>query len=340
MPTATSTCRPESKGGAASRSPRGADGDVSVHARRVRGRHPGHLRRHSSARRPGVYGRREHERAGRAHEPGDHRRRRLPPQPPQDIRDSARRRWPRHGTDRRRRASRAVSSRSSGRARGRLRGDSRRIRRALGIGEHPADFLRLHPHAGRRRHDERDEARHSERELHQEAARAALRRAVYAPERHGRARDDFRSAALQGLGRRRARRREAADGLRLPRADRLVPGRGHADDRADGKRIAGRARSLLRRDDCDSAGDSGGRRRQGRSERQRAEECAAHRRGDRRRQLGASVQPRAGGVSAAVRQSRQVLAADRPHRQRPRRSQSHLHLPGRRGVRQYPKCEC
>ncbi len=68
--------------------------------------------RHSSARRPGVHGRREHERAGRADEPRGDRRRRLPPEPAQDVRDSARRRRTRHGADWRRGAPRAVSSRA------------------------------------------------------------------------------------------------------------------------------------------------------------------------------------------------------------------------------------
>ncbi len=51
------------------------------------------------------------------------------------------------------------------------------------------------------------------------------------------------------------RRRQAADGLRLPRADDVVPDPGHADDRADRERVEGRARSLLRRDDRDPRGD-------------------------------------------------------------------------------------
>ena len=136
--------------------------------------------RHPPVRRPGVHGRREHERAGGADEPGGDRRRRLPPEPAQDVCDSAWRRRPRHGTDRRGGASGAVSSGPSGRARRRLRSHSRRVSGALGIGEHSADFLRLHPHARRRRHDQRHEARDSERELHQEAARAALRRALHA----------------------------------------------------------------------------------------------------------------------------------------------------------------
>ena len=64
-----------------------------------------------------------------------------------------------------------------------------------------------------------------------------------------RARDDLRSARVQGGGCGRNRRREAADGLRLPRADGVVPGAGHADGRADRERAEGGARSVLRRDD-------------------------------------------------------------------------------------------
>ena len=52
-----------------------------------------------------------------------------------------------------------------------------------------------------------------------------------------------------GDRRHRRRRRQAPHRLRLPRADDVVPGRGHADGRAD--RVGGprRARPLLRRDD-------------------------------------------------------------------------------------------
>jgi glycine dehydrogenase len=57
---------------------------------------------------------------------------------------------------------------------------------------------------------------------------------------------------LQEVGRDRGRgHRQAPDGLRLPRADDVVPGAGHADGRADRERAQGRARSLLRRDDRD-----------------------------------------------------------------------------------------
>ena len=76
--------------------------------------------------------------------------------------------------------------------------------------------------------------------------------ALHAAERPRRARDDLRPAAAEaGERHRRDRRRQAADGLRLPRADGVVPGGRHADGRADRERAEGRARSLLRGDDRD-----------------------------------------------------------------------------------------
>ena len=60
---------------------------------------------------------------------------------------------------------------------------------------------------------------------------------------------------LQKRRRRSRRRGQAADGLRLSRADLSLAGRGHADDRADRERIEGRARPLLRRDDRDPRRD-------------------------------------------------------------------------------------
>ena len=73
------------------------DGDVSEHARRVRRRHSRDVRDRSRERRPGVHGWREHERAGGTDQSRGHRRRCVSSQPAQDVRHSARRRWPRHG---------------------------------------------------------------------------------------------------------------------------------------------------------------------------------------------------------------------------------------------------
>ena len=63
--------------------------------------------------RTGLYGRRQHERAGRAVAARRLRRRCLPPQPAQDLLHSPRRRRPGHGPDRRQGASGAVPARSS-----------------------------------------------------------------------------------------------------------------------------------------------------------------------------------------------------------------------------------
>ena len=128
-----------------------ADGDVSVDIRRLRGGHQGDLPGRSRARRSGLHGRREHERAGRADESGGDRRRRLPSEPAQDFRDSAWRRRSRHGAHCRREAPCAVPSRPSRGEGGRSEGHSRHCRRAVGKRQHPADFVRLHPDAGRAR---------------------------------------------------------------------------------------------------------------------------------------------------------------------------------------------
>ena len=61
--------RPAREGAAARERPVGADGDLPLDARRVRGRDSRDLRDRARARRTGLHGRREHERAGRPHEP-------------------------------------------------------------------------------------------------------------------------------------------------------------------------------------------------------------------------------------------------------------------------------
>ncbi len=214
----------------------------------------------------------------------------------------------------------------------RREGDCAGRGRAMGQREHPAHLLRLRPDAGRRRHDQRDADRDAQRQLHQVAPRGALRRALHQRGGSRGARDDLRPAGLQERRRRGDRRRQAADGLRLPRADGLVPGAGHPDDRADGERAKSGARPVLRRDDRDSRRDFGGRERQGRSQGQRAEERAPHRRHGHRRRVEPSVLAAPGRVSAAVGLRQQALAGRRPDRQPVRRPQSLLRLPADRGV--------
>ncbi len=85
-----------------------------------------------AARRPGLHGRRQPERAGRPLPPRRHRRRRLPHQPAQDVLHPARRRRPRHGTDLRRRPPGAVPPATSAVGRRKLRVRARSPRRPGG----------------------------------------------------------------------------------------------------------------------------------------------------------------------------------------------------------------
>ena len=183
-------------------------------------------------------------------------------------------------------------------------GDSRGVGGAVGQREHPADLVRLHPDA-RRATGMTDATRYAILNANYIKARLEPHYPVLYTRPNGRVAHEmiFDLRAVQAGDRhRRDGRREAADGLRLPRADGVVPGRRHADGRADRERAEGRARSLLRRDDRRSARRSR-RSSTGKADRegQRAEERAAHRGGRDRRRLDASVLARAGGVSAAVR---------------------------------------
>ena len=101
--------RPRGEGRRARARPRGDHGHVSVDARRVRGRHQAHLRDRARARRAGVRRRREPQRAGRPRRARAFRRRRVAPQPAQDVLHSARRRRPGRGSGR---GARRISRRS------------------------------------------------------------------------------------------------------------------------------------------------------------------------------------------------------------------------------------
>ena len=102
-----------------------------------------------------------------------------------------------------------------------------------------------------------DPGRDPQRQLHGEAARGPLTRRLHRRLGPRGARVHPRRPRLQE-GRHRGRgHREAADGLRLPRAHDVVAGGGDADGRAHGERVEGGARPLLRRDDRDPPGDPG-----------------------------------------------------------------------------------
>ena len=143
--------------------------------------HPGHLRDRPRARRPGVHGRRQHERAGRPHQSGGDRRRRVPPEPAQDVRHSARRRRAGHGPDRRGGAPRAVPAGPPARRHAAASTRSRAVSAApwgsASILLISYGYIRM---LGRRRHDRRDALRHPQRQLHQGAAASALPGALHA----------------------------------------------------------------------------------------------------------------------------------------------------------------
>ena len=93
--------RPAGEGGKILREARRPDDHLSLDARRLRGGHRGDLRDRPRERRPGLYGRREPERAGRRVQARRVRAGRLPHEPPQDVLHPARRRRARHGPHRR-----------------------------------------------------------------------------------------------------------------------------------------------------------------------------------------------------------------------------------------------
>ena len=126
----------------------------------------------------------------------------------------------------------------------------------------------------------------------------------------------------------RRRRGQAPHRLRLPRPDHVVPGGRHADDRAHRVRVQGRARPLLRRHDRHPGRDRpGGRRHAGRSTTAR---CATPPTPPRTCWPTTGTAPYArdaGGLPGGGAAGRQVLPAGRPHRRRLRRPQRVLQLP-------------
>ena len=125
--------------------------------------------------------------------PGRHRRRRLPPQPAQDLLHPARRRRPGHGPDRRRGAPGAVPARAT-RSATRLGGPPRDrpgLGRAVRQREHPAHLLDVHRDDGREGPHARHRGRDPQRQLHgQRASKPHYPRAL-----HGQARARARTSS-------------------------------------------------------------------------------------------------------------------------------------------------
>ena len=148
---------------------------------------------------------------------------------------------------------------------------------AVRLGEHPADLLGLRPADGRRGADPGHADRGAVGQLRRRPAARALPGAVLRPRRRGRARVHPRPARADPDHRRhRRRRRQAADRLRLPRADDVLPRRRHPHGRADRERGPRRDRPVLRRDDRDPGRDRAGRPRRGGGGRQPPAARPAH----------------------------------------------------------------
>ena len=142
------SCRSRGEGRRALRGSRGDHGHVSVDTRRVRAGHRPHLRDRPCPRRPGVCRRREPERAGRPCGTGPIRRRRVAPEPAQDVLHSARRRRPRRRSGRVQVAPRAVPAGTpvwcAARSDRREQDDRPGLGRAVRLGIDPADLVDVH----------------------------------------------------------------------------------------------------------------------------------------------------------------------------------------------------
>ena len=100
------------------------------------------------------------------------------------------------------------------------------LRRAVGIGRHPADPVGVHPPDGSRRAAAGDRGRHPQRQLRGPPARRPLPGPLHRPGRPRRPRVHPRPAAdHEGHRRHRRGRRQAPRRLRLPRPDDELPGR-------------------------------------------------------------------------------------------------------------------
>ena len=132
------------------------------------------------ARRPGLHGRRQPERAGRADQPGLDRRRCLPSQPAQDVLHPAWRRRSRRRADRRGGTSRAASAEPSAARRCR---SGERLRPGCGGAvrqrDDPADLLCLYPHDGCGRTEARDRGGDPQCQLHRAAGCAGTIPVLY-----------------------------------------------------------------------------------------------------------------------------------------------------------------
>ena len=210
------------------------------------------MRPRPRVRRPGLHRRRQPQRAPRSRQARPVRRRRLAPEPAQDVlhparrrrtRASGRSRWPSTWC----RSCPRIRCTRDPEQRERHRTGQRRALRQRG---HPGHQLGLHPAALGRRSGPRHQVGRPGRQLRGGAVGAVVPDPLHRQARPGGPRVHPRPAAADQGDRCHGRRRgQAADRLRLPRADRELPGGRNPHGRADRERGPGRARPLLRRHD-------------------------------------------------------------------------------------------
>ena len=284
--------------------------------------------------RPGLRRRGQPERAGRGGPAGGVRRRRVAPEPAQDVLHPARRRRPGRRPGRGGRAPRAVPAGRRGRRR---RARRRRVGGPVRQPGRAADLVDVRADDGGRRAAAGDAARPWRRRTTSRSGCGEHFPVLYAgdgglrrPRVHPRPAADHEDDGRDGR-----RRGQAAGRLRPARADDVVPGGGHADGGADRERGPRRDRPVRRRDDRDPRGDRPGRGGGVAGGRQPAARRPAHR-GLPGRQVGPPVPARARRVPDgrhAGRARPQGVAAGAAHRRRPRRPQPRLLLPAGGGVR-------
>src|SRR5690606_19524426 len=238
---------------------------------------------------------------------------------------------------RRRRAPRAVPpGRPAGRRGARNRDGDRehsdqrhpRVGDAVRVGRDPARLVRVRRAHGPGRADGGDEDGGPHGELRREPPGRPLPRAVHGAERARRARVHPRPAGHhRGDGRDGRGRGEAPHGLRVPRADAVLPRRGHAHGGADRERGPRGARPVRRRARRDPRRDRRGRLGALVGRGVAAARRAAHRGGARRGDLGQAVLARARGLPGREPALGQVLAAGAPHRRSARGPQPRVLVP-------------
>ena len=262
--------------------------------------------------------------------PAANRRRRLPPEPAQDVLHPARRRRPGHGPDR---ASPSTSRRSCRATRSNRRAAPVVRRRPWGSAEHPADLVDVHRDDGRRRASpRRRRSRSSTPTTWPTRLRGHYRRALHRPGRPRRARVHHRLPAVRrsaGVEVEDIAKRLMDYGFHAPTMCFPVPGTlmiepTESEPRAELDRFCDAMIAIREEIRAD-------RERRARRAGQPAQATRRTPRSPSRPTDWTTAYSREQAAFPAPWLARaQVLAAGRPHRQRLRRPQPRLHLPADR----------